>query len=147
MIRFLFSLLLITTLISCDDDTPSVVTAASQTELLVANNWQVYRVTDINSQLITESRLNATTRSLFALNMQFRANNTVRALDPRQSNNIVNGGTWKLTEDNKSIDVDVQGFDGNFPIVRLDRQQLILRQVAPVDGKKADINLEFKPSL
>lgn len=147
MIRFLFTLMLVATLISCDDDTPAVATAASQTELLVANNWQVYRVSDVNGNEITQNRLNATTRYLFDLNMQFRANNTVRALDPKQSNNIVNGGTWKLTEDNKSIDVDVQGFDGNFPIIRLDRQQFILRQTAPVDGKNADINLEFKPSL
>ncbi len=147
MIRFLFTLMLVATLISCDDDTPAVPTVASQTELLANNNWRLGRVTDVNGQLINTSRLNSDTRYLFSLNMQFRSDNTVRALDPGQSNNIINGGTWKLTADNKSIDVDVNGFDGNFPIIRLDRRQLILRQVAPVDGKNADINLEFDPSL
>jgi hypothetical protein len=60
---------------------------------------------------------------------------------------VINGGSWKLAADNKSIDVDVTGFKGNFPIVRLDRQKLILRQRAPVDGKDADINLEFDPTI
>lgn len=147
MLRFLFALMLVATLISCDDDTPSVITAASQTELLANNNWRLARVSDINGQLINQSRLNADTRYLFSLNMQFRSDNTVRALDPGQSNNIVNGGTWKLTADNKTLDVAVNGFSGKFPIIQLDRRQLVLRQVAPVDGKNADINLEFDPSL
>jgi len=148
LIQLFFALLLITGISSCgDDDGP--VTAASQTDLLVANNWQVNRVTDANGNEISLSRLNATTRYLFDLNMQFRADGTVRALDPNQSNNVINGGTWTLTADNTSIDVDVNGFEGNFPVVRLDRRKLILRQRAPIDGQKTDtdINLEFDPSL
>ncbi len=78
--------------------------------------------------------------------MQFRGNNTVRALD-RTSKQIINGGTWKLTVDSKSMDVEVTQFSGNFPLVELSRTKLVLRQRAPVDKKDADINLEFDPSL
>ncbi|GAB3956519.1 hypothetical protein GCM10028805_46630 [Spirosoma harenae] len=130
-----------------DDETTPIVTTASQTDLLVANNWRTIRVSDVNSQEINKSRLNLATQVLYDLNMQFRNNGTVRALDPKQSNSVINAGTWTLTADNKSIDVDVQGFKGNFPIIQLTKTKLVLRQKAPVDGKDADINLEFDPTI
>lgn len=137
------------TLAGCkkDDGTTPVVTTASQTDLLIANNWRTVRVTDSNSQEINKSRLNLATQILYDLNMQFRNNGTVRALDPKQSNLVINNGTWKLASDNKSLDVVVSGFSGNFPIIQLTKSKLILRQRAPVDGKDADINLEFDPSI
>lgn len=122
-------------------------TVLSQTDLLVANNWRTVRVSTSDGQEINKSRLNLSTQVLYDLNMQFRNNGTVRALDPKQSNSVINGGTWKLATDNKSIDVDVTGFKGNFPIVQLTKNKLTLRQRAPVDGKDADINLEFEPTL
>ncbi|MBC7569275.1 MAG: hypothetical protein H7319_06025 [Spirosoma sp.] len=141
--------LFVATLTACKKDDPNTPapTTGTQTDLLVAHNWLVTRVTTPNGQDVNRSRLNVVTQSLFSLNMQFRANGTVRALDPNASNTVVNGGTWVLTPDNKSIDVVVTGLSGNFPIVQLDRSQLILRQTAPVDGKNADINLVFAPSL
>ncbi|MFD2572229.1 hypothetical protein ACFSUS_16420 [Spirosoma soli] len=140
---------LVTLIIGCKGsggETPEP-TQASQTELLVANNWQTKQVTTPDGQEINEGRLNLVTQYLFGLNMQFRQDGSVRALDFKQSNKVVNGGSWALAADNKSIDVDVTGFKGNFPIVRLDRSNLILRQTAPVDGKNAEINLVFVPAL
>ena len=148
-LRFLLVTLLSTgILIGCKNEggTTPAPTTASQSELLVANNWLTSRVSTPDGQSINQNRLNLATQVLFSLNMQFRANGTVRAID-RTSQQIINGGTWKLSTDNKSIDVDVTGFKGNFPIVELSRTKLILRQRAPVDGKDADINLEFDPSL
>lgn len=145
---FLFLIvLLLTGLFGCGDDNNATPTANSQTELLTANNWQMKRVTTPDGAEINPNRLNLATQVLYELNMQFRANGRVNALDPKQSNSVVNGGTWKLAADNQSMDVVVTGFSGNFPIVRLDRTKLILRQRAPVDGKDADINLEFDPTL
>lgn len=144
---YVLIVVLFTGLFGCGDDNNATPTATSQTELLTANNWRTVRVTTPDGTEINPNRLNQSTQVLYDLNMQFRANGTVRALDPKQSNAVVNGGTWKLAADNQSMDVEVTGFRGNFPIVRLDRQKLILRQRAPVDGKDADINLEFEPSL
>ncbi|AQG79085.1 hypothetical protein [Spirosoma montaniterrae] len=149
--RFSKTLLLLfvalASLTACKKDDPATPSAASQTELLVANNWQTSRVTTVDGQTINRNRLNIATQILFELKMQFRADGRVSALDPNQSNQIINGGTWKLAADNQSIDVDVTGFKGNFPIVQLSRSRLILRQNAPVDGKATDINLEFDPVL
>ncbi len=141
------TLLLLAFITACNNDNNPTPTTSSQTELLVANNWQVSNVTDTNGQTINASRLSFTTNLLYSLSMQFRNDNTVRALDPKQSNVVVNQGTWKLASDNQSMDVVVTGFNGNFPIVQLNRNTLILRQQAPVDGKNAPINLEFKPVL
>ena len=147
-IRLLLALSLLTlSLTGCKKDDGATPTTSSQTDLLVANNWRTKRVTTPDGAEISRNRLNLATQVLFDLNMQFRANGTVRALDPNQANSVVNGGTWKLTPDNQSIDVDVTGFKGNFPIVQLNRNKLILRQRAPLDGQNADINLEFEPSL
>ncbi len=145
--RFLLiTLLLFGTLTGCKNEGGTTPTPASQTELLVANNWLTTRVSTPDGQSISRNRLNLATQVLFDLDMQFRNNNTVRAID-RTSKQIVNGGTWTLATDSKSIDVDVTGFKGNFPIVELSRTKLILRQRAPVDSRNADINLEFDPSL
>ncbi|UFH52610.1 hypothetical protein [Spirosoma sp. KNUC1025] len=130
-----------------DDGNTPTPTTSSQTDLLVANNWRVSGITTPEGQDINKSRLNLATQILFDLNMQFRNNGTVRALDPKQSNSVINGGTWSLATDNQSIDVDVSGFKGNFPIVQLTKSKLILRQRAPVDGKDADINLVFDAVL
>lgn len=138
------------TITGCKKDDINTIpepTVASQTDLLVANNWRTVRVSTPEGQEINKSRLNLTTQILFDLNMQFRNNGTVRALDPKQSNSVINGGTWTLATDNKSIDVNVTGFKGNFPIIQLTKNKLTLRQRAPVDGKDADINLEFEPTL
>jgi hypothetical protein len=146
---FLLSAILATVLTCCkkDDGNTPVPTAASQTNLLVANNWRTVRVSTPNGVEINKSRLNLATQVLYDLNMQFRNNGTVRALDPRQSNSVINGGTWTLATDFQSIDVDVSGFKGNFPIVMLNKNKLVLRQRAPVDGTTTDINLEFDPTL
>ncbi|ADB38270.1 hypothetical protein [Spirosoma linguale] len=149
-IRMLFfCTVLFTALTGCstDNGTDPNPTPASQSELLVANNWITNRVSTPDGQEINKNRLNQMTQGLYELNMQFRNNGTVRALDPKQSNSVVNQGTWVLAADSKSIDVNVQGFRGNFPIVQLTKNKLVLRQRAPVDGKDADINLEFIPSL
>lgn len=146
--RLLTALLLLTTgLMACSDTNSPAPTAASQTELLVGNNWRVSNVTDASGATLNRNRLNLTTNLLFDLNMQFRNDNTVRALDPTQGNIVVNGGTWTLATDNKSIDVDVKQFKGNFPLIELNRSKMILRQSAPVDGKDTPINLEFSPAL
>lgn len=147
-LRFLLvSLLSVASLTGCNrENTIPAPTAAARTELLIANNWRATRVSTPDGQSISRNRLNLATQVLYDLDMQFRSNNTVRAID-RVSKQIVNGGTWSLTADSQSIDVDVTGFKGNFPVVELSRTKLVLRQRAPVDGTNADINLEFDPSL
>ena len=123
------------------------VTAATQTELLVANTWKIDRVTDIDGKAIGQSQLGLETVALFFLNMQFTNTNIVRAID-RTTKQIRNAGDWALVNENKAIDVKVTGFKGVFKLVELTKKSLILQQdQVQVNGIKQVANLIFVPSI
>ncbi len=130
---------------STDPNAP--VTAATQTELLVANAWKIDRVTDISGKTIGQSQLGLETVALFFLDMQFNANKIVRAID-RTTKQIRNAGDWSLVDDNKAINVSVTGFKGVFKLVELTKSSLILQQdQVQVNGTKQAANLVFVPSI
>ncbi len=151
--RFLFVLLPFALFSGCkkDDNTGGMTpapTAQTQTQLLVGNvnGWQLDKLTDTSGKTINATQTNLTTQVLFGLIFQFRENNTVRALD-RTTKQIVNGGEWTLTADNKAVNVNVTGFKGDFPLVELTAKKMTLRQNVPVNNVNQDVNLEFTPSL
>jgi hypothetical protein len=149
---FLWLLLPVALLSGCKNNnangTDPMPTAQTQTQLLVGslNGWQLDKLTDTSGKTINASQVNLTTQVLFGLIFQFKDNNTVRALD-RTTKQIVNGGEWTLTTDNKAVTVNVTGFKGDFPLVELTAKKMTLRQVVPVNGTNQDVNLEFIPSL
>ena len=128
-------------------DPTAPVTAAMQTELLVANTWKIDRVTDIDGKAIGQSQLGLETVALFFLDMQFTNTNIVRAID-RTTKQIRNAGDWALVNENKAIDVKVTGFKGVFKLVELTKKSLILQQdQVQVNGIKQVANLIFVPSI
>lgn len=128
-------------------DPTAPVTAATQTELLVANIWKIDRVTDIDGKAIGQSQLGLETVALFFLDMQFTNTNIVRAID-RTTKQIRNAGDWALVNENKAIDVKVTGFKGVFKLVELTKKSLILQQdQVQVNGIKQVANLIFVPSI
>ncbi len=147
----LFTLLLVgMALTHCKKDnnaTPTPVTTQSQTDLLVANTWKINQISDVNGKGYTDSQLSLNTLALKYLDFQFKSDNTVRASDSK-TKQIQNGGTWYLTDSNTSIDVNVTGFSGKFPVIELTKSKLTLRQVDKISGvANTPINLEFVPSL
>ncbi len=132
------------------DSTPdptAPVTAATQTELLVANTWKIDRVTDTAGKTIGTSQLGLETAALFYLDMQFTNTNIVRAID-RTTKQIRNAGDWTLVNENKAIDVKVTGFKGVFKVIELTKNSLILQQdQVQVNGTKQAANLVFVPSI
>jgi len=128
-------------------DPNAPVTAASQTELLVANTWKIDRVTDASGKTIGQSQLGLETVALFFLDMQFTNSNIVRAID-RTTRQIRNAGDWALVNENKAINVSVTGFKGVFKLVELTKSSLILQQdQVQVNGTKQAANLVFVPSI
>lgn len=129
------------------DSTPGPVTTQSQTELLVANTWVINQISDVNGKGYTDSQLSTATFVLKGLSFQFKGDGTVRASD-KTTKQILNGGTWVLTDNNTAIDVNVTGFSGKFPVIELTKSKLTLRQVDKISGvANTPINLEFVPSL
>ena len=140
-------LLLVALLPGCgtDENNPTP-TVQNQTDLIVANGWQLTQVNDTQGRALSQNQLNLTTAALFSMEMQFRANGTVRALDLK-TRQILNGGSWKFTDDLTSMDVDVTGFRGQFGVRTLTSQRLVLRQHIKVNGTDQDADLEFKPAI
>lgn len=128
-------------------DPSAPVTAATQTELLVANTWRVDRVTDTDGKNIDKSRLGLETALLFEFLFQFTNSNVVRAIN-QTTRQIQNAGDWTLTNENRAIDVKVTGFKGVFNVVELTKNSLILQQEGvQVNGIKQKANLVFVPSI
>ncbi|MCY7359456.1 MAG: hypothetical protein LH609_18775 [Rudanella sp.] len=149
--RYLLLFLVIGLSVQCKrnvaPDPSAPVTAATQTELLVANIWKIDRVTDTAGKSIGTSQLGIETAALFFLDMQFTNSNIVRAID-RTTRQIRNAGDWMLVNENKAIDVKVTGFKGVFKLVDLTRNSLILQQdQVQVNGIKQAANLVFVPSI
>jgi hypothetical protein len=131
--------------VSCKkEDGP--ITTESRTELLVATNWRLDRITDVNGTTIATNRLGTSALVMNFIDIQFTSNNIARALD-RSTKQIINGGTWYLVEDNQSLDVKVTGFTGIFPIQSLTRTRFSIRQTTKVDGVDTAVNLEFGPAV
>ncbi len=143
--QFLLFIVLVASLVSCkkEDETQ---TTATRSELLVANDWRLTRITDTGGSVIALNRLGVGALALNFADIQFTDKNIARAID-RSTKQIINGGTWYLVQNNAALDVNVNGFTGIFPIIELTRTKLIIRQNTTVDGQKADVNLEFAPSL
>ena len=141
-------LLLVPALTNCKKNSePAPVTTESQTTLLVSNTWVIKQISDVNGKPYTDGQLSLTTLAVKSLDFQFKSDNTVRASDS-VTKQIKNGGTWYLIENNTSLDVNVTGFSGKFPVVELTKTKLTLRQVDKINGApNTPINLEFVPSI
>ncbi|SDL40823.1 hypothetical protein [Siphonobacter aquaeclarae] len=133
-----FLVLVVLFLASCGKDKD-----LTKSEVLVSTSWKLSRVSNpSDGKTIDQSRLGATTVSIFQMNIQFRDNNIVRAMGP--DNQILNAGTWQLSSDQTVMTVDITAFKGDFKVVELKKGSLILQQSGvPVDGKNQSANLEF----
>lgn len=141
---FLFLVVLSVFLMNCKgSDTPGVQT---RNELIKATNWQLSRITTTDGQTIAGNKLNTSTNLIFALDIQFKENNVVRAAD-KVSKQILNAGTWAFVENDTKVDVNVTGFKGVFGVVELTNNKLILRNKVPISGVDTDANMEFVPSI
>lgn len=144
---YVFALLLTGLITNCTEkNTPGEpVTAQLRTERLVANNWRISQISDVNGKGYTDSQLSLNTLAIKYLDFQFKSDNTVRASDSK-TRQILNGGTWYLVDENAALDIKVTGFQGKFPVIELTKSKLILRQVDRISGvANTPINLEFAP--
>jgi len=139
----LFLLGLATT--ACDRDNPTPTGTDDKAQLLKSTVWKLDRVATPDNQTISPGRLNVETQAIFNVNIEFRDPDITRAID-QASKQVVNGGTWKLAENNTILDVDVTGFKGKFKLAELSRTKLVLGNSIPVDGQFREANMEFSPT-
>lgn len=144
--RFLpFVLLLGLVAAACDRDNPNPTATDDKAQLLKSTVWKLDRVATPDNQTISPGRLNIETQAVFRVNIEFREPDITRAID-QDSKQVINGGTWKLMENNTVLDVDVTGFKGKFKLAELSRTKLVLGNSLPVDGQFREANMEFSPA-
>ncbi|MBO0939024.1 hypothetical protein J2I47_20895 [Fibrella sp. HMF5335] len=134
-------------LAACKKDDTIQTPSAARADVLVANKWRMERITRADDgTVVPVNQLGVSALALNFIDIQFTEANIARAID-RNTKQIINAGSWKLTQDYQGLDVDVTGFKGIFPIIELSRTKLILRQNTTINNVKTDVNLEFVPSV
>jgi len=135
--------------VSCtkpEENTDPVAKLQTTTQALITNPWKIDRITDVSGNIINTSNLPAESRAMFGVNIQFNEDKTVRAIDPT-SKVVVNGGSWGFLDDQKILDIDVSQLKGKFPVIKLERSRMILRNQIVFQGVGFDVNLELIPAL
>lgn len=140
-------LFLVVFVFSCkkkDDVDPETST---RTAVLVNYPWRLTSITTVSGTAIPSNQLNSMTMSIYDVNIAFTADNKVKAFDASGSNQVVNGGTWYLVQDNTALDIDVLAIKGQFPIVELTNSKMSLRMTVPVNSVDQETNMIFEPVI
>ncbi len=144
---FFYSLLLTFFLVSCDRENNGTTPTPEKTiSILTTNPWKVEKVTDLNGNVINTSALPDDAKKFFGVNIQFYDDKTVKAIDP-VARNVVNGGSWDLLDNEKTLDIDIKDFKGTYPINKLERARMSLRHTTVFNGLSFNVYLELVPAL
>lgn len=131
--------------VACTTNQPGPDGSLDKASVLKSTQWKLDRVASPDNQTISPGRLNVETQAVFRVNIEFKDPNITRAID-QDSKQVLNGGTWQLTDNDATLDVKVTGFTGKFKLVELTRTKLVLGNTIPVDGQNRDLNMEFSPA-
>lgn len=112
-------------LTACED--PNVGSENKTTaELLVAHGWQLNKFTNTQGTTLSDGQLNQSARMLYGLAFEFKANSEVRGID-KITKTVINRGEWTIEEDEKTLDIDIDGFAGDFEVVQINKTSMILK--------------------
>lgn len=95
-------------------------------QLLVAHGWQLDKYTSTQGVTISDGQLNSSAKLLYDLAFQFRADYEVRGI-VKISKSVINRGEWSVEDDGKTLDIDIDGFAGDFEIVQINNTSMTLK--------------------
>jgi hypothetical protein len=142
----LFFMLFLT---SCDKDKDNVENPqlTEKDKILINYPWRMSSVTDLSSKDIPFNQLNAQTQAIKeVMDIQFLQNNVTKAID-QGSKQVINGGTWYLLNENKTLDIKISGFSGEFGVEELTNSKLRLKSKMPVNGVEQETIMVFQPVI
>lgn len=141
------SLLLTFCFVSCNRENSGTTPTPEKTiSILITNPWKVEKITDLNGNVINKSLLPTQAQGFFGTNIQFYEDKTVKAIDP-VARQVLNGGSWNLLDNEKTLDIDIKDFKGTYPINKLERSRMSLRHTTLYQGLSFDVYLELVPAL
>jgi hypothetical protein len=143
---FAFAFVVILLAVSCKDTTETTK-PTEKDKILVNYPWRMSNVTDLSGASIPTNQLNTQTQAIGKyMDIQFLQNNVTKALD-RGSSQVINGGTWYLKDESKTLDIDIVGFAGKFVVEELTNSKLRLRSKMPVNGVEVETIMVFDPVI
>jgi hypothetical protein len=142
--NFVLILFLGLILLSCTD--PNVESGDKTTEELLTNHgWQLDRYTDLQGNRIPDGALkDESAKLLYHLIFDFKASSEVRGL-AKTTKLPLERGTWKYYSNTKTLIVEISGFAGEFDVVEIGRNSMILRvqQEGQISGVGSDVMMVF----
>lgn len=139
-------LVLVLLSVSCKDKNETPM-ATEKDKILINYPWRMSAVTDVSGTVIPANKLNGQTQSIGKdMDIQFLKNNVTKALD-RGSSQVINGGTWYLIDEAKTLDINIIGFAGQFGVVELTNSKLRLKSKMPVSGVEQETIMVFEPVI
>jgi len=133
--------------ISCDDkDKNENPEPTAKNKILVNYPWRMSSVTDLSGKEISENQLNVDTKYIKQMDIKFQENARVNALD-QKSSQVINGGTWSLINEEKTLDIKIIGFSGEFGLEELANSKMRLKSKMPVNGVEQEAIMVFQPVI
>jgi hypothetical protein len=133
--------------ISCDDkDKNENPEPTAKNKILVNYPWRMSSVTDLSGKDIPPAQLSGDTKFILEMDIQFQQNATVKALD-QNSSQVINGGTWSLINEEKTLDIKIIGFSGEFGLEELTNSKMRLKSKMPVNGVEQEAIMVFQPVI
>ena len=145
--KFLPALAILFLLSSCGDkDNNGTVQETEKDKILINYPWKMASVTDLAGNTISPEKLNFQSQSLPSMEIEFVAGNKVYAKGVNDSQ-VINGGTWYLTDNLTILDIDISGFAGKFGIEELTNSKMRLKSTMPVSGVDQETIMVFNPVI
>ena len=138
---------LIVFVLGCKKNDPDEDQTAQRASILVSKPWRLTSITDVSGKAIPENQLNQETKFIYEVDIQFTADNKVKAIETSGSGQVVNGGTWYLVKENSALAIEVIVIKGEYDIVELTNAKMSLRMKVPVNGVDTDANMVFAPVI
>ncbi|GGM86108.1 hypothetical protein GCM10010967_17880 [Dyadobacter beijingensis] len=147
LLLFIPVLFLSILVLSCKDkDKEETPQPTAKNKILVNYPWRMSTVTDLSGKTIPDSQLDTQTQGIKKMDIQFQQNATVRAFD-QGSSQVVNGGTWSLINDEKTLDIKIIGFSGEFGLEELSNSTMKLKTKITVGSTEQDALMVFTPVI
>ncbi|TLV02354.1 hypothetical protein [Dyadobacter luticola] len=142
-VPMLFAMLIL----GCDKDKNETPQPTEKDKILINYPWRMSTVTDLSGKDIPINQLNTQTQAIKeVMDIQFLQNNVTKAID-QNSKQVINGGTWYLIDDNKTLDIKISGFSGQFGVEELSNSKLRLKSTMPVSGVDQETIMVFQPVI
>ncbi|ACT91301.1 hypothetical protein [Dyadobacter fermentans] len=147
LLLFVPVLILSLLVLSCKDkDKEETPGPTEKSKILVNYPWRMSTVTDLSGKDISENQLSVDTRYIKQMDIQFQQNARVNALD-QKSSQVINGGTWYLINEDKTLDIKIIGFAGEFGLEELTNSKMRLKSKMPVNGVEQEAIMVFQPVI